>query len=389
MANSPRLSCLPCLWIMALLFSLPISAQDWSVVNKYFAPGFAANLDTLPVPGIPENERYNGVYAVRTHRHIDYFAEYKGNSKVPHRIWDRFGSTITQFIITEQKDHYLVKKQSCMLGDSVPNNWSGCEAIDSPMTMTLKQDSVMDWIDIDYLFTDYPPLPYPYPFPRLRPLRWVLDTTSPRQGWFLQWHYDQRGKLLRTNQYRWNEESIMNFKIETDKYGRDTLIQVWHEWHLKEPGKPDSITTPRHQVALHRLRYDSLGRLEFHIVNGMHDSQIPMEKQSSSFHVNFTDQVYVYDQKGRNVARVQLRPYHQGVFALTALRFDSKDRPIRKTTYLVHENRTVGEWVETMAWAYDSLGRTIRKTQYCNDPLTLQLRDRPDTQWFKWDITRW
>ena len=371
-----------------LMFSVSAPAQDWSVVHKYFPTEFSASLESLPIPEIPNNDWYNRA-EIETHRQIDYFAEYPPTGSVPRRVWSRFEILMDQYLITERKEHYFIRHEDCMLGDSVPYNWSGCVSLDNVDSMTLKRDSVMDWIDIEYLFTDYPPLPYPYPFPRLRPLRWDIDTSSPQPGWYLQWNYDSRGRLLQRKQYRWWSRHFMDFKIETDAQGRDTLVQVWSEWHLQLPGKPDSIDEPRRQVALHRLRYDAFGRLEYHNVNSDFDSQIPIDKQAPNFNAYFTDQVYVYDAKGRNVARVQLRPYGKGIFALTALRYNAKDQLVRKTTYLVHDNRTVGEWFETVAWTYDSLGRIVRKTQYCNTPLVRKLRQQPDTQWFKWDITRW
>lgn len=74
---------------------------------------------------------------------------------------------------------------------------------------------------------------------------------------------------------------------------------------------------------------------------------------------------------------------------LTAMRFDSKDRVVRKTTYLVKDNKTVGDWVETVEWEYDSLGRTIRKSQYCRESVIKVLRNQPEIKWYYWYYTRW
>ena len=374
--------------LVALCTLSMANAQDWSVVSKYFPAGFSADLDTLAIPEMLDNSKYNGYDAYRSRR-IDVFAEYQGQEHYPRRIWNRFHITLAQYLVDKRKDFYEIQRTTCSMKDTVaPHDWSNCESPNTPTTLRLHDDVDMDWLGIDYIVSDYKPLPYPYPYSRLRPIRWDINRTSPRQGWYIEWLFDKRGRHQQIREFRGYGRGLLDFDIRIDEKGRDTLVKVWEKWQRKLPGHSDT-TIRSGQVALHRMRYDSLGRLEFHMVDTHYDSSLPIEKQDTGYIELFTHQVYVYDKKGRNVARVQLRPYNRGILALTAMRFDAKDRVVRKTTYLVKDNKTVGDWVETVEWEYDSLGRTIRKSQYCHEALIKVLRKQPDTKWYYWYYTRW
>ena len=376
--------------LFLVVFAFGVSfAQDWSVVSKYYPGGFSAQLDTLTIPEIPDNSVFYGYGNFNKPRQIDYFAEYQGKETYPRRIWWRFDMLLFQFMVQNKGSHFEIKVSHATCKDSLgSHDWSNSKDPRDPTTMTLHADPHMDWIDIDYMTSDFKPWPYPYPYPQLRPIRWDIDSTSPRQGTYQEWLYDKRGKHQQIRFLRGYGKRLLDFDIRTDAQGRDTLVKVRETWHRQLPGKADSITRTG-PVALHRIRYNSQGQIEFQMIDENYDSMVPFEKQNVEYDELFTHQVYVYDKKGRNVARVQLRPYNRGILALTAMRFDAKDRVVRKTTYLVKDNKTVGDWVETVEWEYDSLCRTIRKSQYCHEALIKVLRKQPDTKWYYWENTRW
>jgi hypothetical protein len=378
------------LWMLFLvLVPLALPAQDWSVVQKYYKPGFQARLDKLPLPAIPDNDHYmsqmahywKGLKYVPMRQH-DVFAVYPAQGNVPIKVWDRFDGLVMNFQIRDKGDHYLIEKSDCMVDSIAPHDWSGCskDLRSSTDPLTLRKDSVMDWIDLYYLVTDFPPLPMPYPFPRLRPLRWELEPT-----FWVQWGYAPQGRMASQHVGRTDMNYDMDISYAQDSLGRDTLVQVHGRWVNHRKGKPDSVR-PRYLESRHRLVYDSRGRLEYHGITKGDKGGYIYDKPGEEC---FTDQIYVYDNRGLAVARVQVWPDKRGIVALTALRYDAQDRLVRKTTYLVKNNRTVGEWVETMAWKYDARGRVVQKTQYCNDPLIKKLMKDPATEWLKWFITRW
>lgn len=357
------------------------SAQDWSVVQKYYKPGFQVDLKRLKIPAIPSNDIYTPSPSDGRMHRIDYFADYRSGQKNPFQIWNRSNGILMRYLVEEKKNLFLIHRQSCHFDSAASYDWSACEQMDQASQLTLQKKAPIDWIDLHYVTEGSPPQPFFYPFPDVKPLYWKIMTKP--SLWSMQWSYHPNGSFAQILDRPPMGKTLTTFEYSKDSLQRDTLIKIWSEsWTFNQTNQ-DSTLQNRAVIANHRIHYNQQGRIEWYLADI--DS---VKKPSQITCVCFPEQIFIYDQQGRNVARLHLWPGGKKILALTAIQYNTQQQKTRQTTYLV-QDKVVKHWIQTEAWHYNSQGKPIQRTVYSNTPFIRQLKQNDDMKFLYWDSMRW